>query len=153
VKYLAITCTAKFGEVKTKMSQLALKCGICDATADDLPHTTDSQLVRMQQHAIYDHGITRKQIIGARRESPCPQIYQWRLPDGRIYLLARQTNKEKPKPKCVHYWIIDHDNVGICKYCRKKRDFGRLLRKHFKKRKEELSSGRKRLKENFVGNL
>jgi hypothetical protein len=88
----------------------------------------------MQRHAIYDHGITRKQIIGARRESPRPQTYQWRLPDGRIYLLAEQAKKEKPKPKCVHYWIIDHDNVGVCKYCRKKRDFGRLLRKHFKRR-------------------
>jgi hypothetical protein len=137
----------KLGEVKTKMSQLALKCGICDVTADDLPHTGDSHLVRMQKHAIDDHGITEKQIIDARRESPCPQIYQWRLPDGRIYLLATQVKKEKPKPKCVHYWIIDHDNVGVCRYCHKKRDFGRRLRKHSKKegKRGGLRFGRRRI--------
>ena len=28
-----------------------------------------------------------------------------------------------------HYWIIDSDNVGHCRYCPEVRNFGKLLRK------------------------
>ena len=118
------------GEVKTKTRQLVLRCGICDATADDVPKASDSQLVRMQQHAIHEHGIAPEQIVSARRESSSHQTYEWRLPDGRVYLLATQAIIEKQKPKCVHHWMINRDNVGIIKFCHKKRDFRRLLRKH-----------------------
>ena len=32
--------------------------------------------------------------------------------------------------KCPpHYWIIDSENVGHCKYCPEVRDFGRLLQR------------------------
>jgi len=27
----------------------------------------------------------------------------------------------------VHYWIIDSNNVGCCRYCEEVRDFGKLL--------------------------
>jgi len=30
---------------------------------------------------------------------------------------------------CTHYWIIDSDNVGHCKYCPEVRDFGKMLMK------------------------
>ena len=29
----------------------------------------------------------------------------------------------------VHYWIIDSENVGRCRYCPEVRDFGRLLQR------------------------
>ncbi|MFC2032355.1 class I SAM-dependent methyltransferase [Chloroflexota bacterium] len=29
---------------------------------------------------------------------------------------------------CIHYWIIDSHEVGICKYCDRKRNFKRLSR-------------------------
>ena len=29
---------------------------------------------------------------------------------------------------CTHYWVIDSDNVGRCKYCPEVRDFGSLRR-------------------------
>jgi hypothetical protein len=28
--------------------------------------------------------------------------------------------------RCVHYWVIDYNEFGICKYCGRKRDFKRL---------------------------
>ena len=31
--------------------------------------------------------------------------------------------------KCIHYWIIDSLEIGICKYCGRKRNFRRLSRK------------------------
>ncbi|MBA7676225.1 hypothetical protein ES703_84466 [subsurface metagenome] len=30
---------------------------------------------------------------------------------------------------CTHYWIIDSDNVGHCRYCPEVKDFGRLLQR------------------------
>ena len=30
---------------------------------------------------------------------------------------------------CIHYWVIDSDNVGRCKYCLEVRDFLQLLRR------------------------
>jgi len=30
--------------------------------------------------------------------------------------------------KCIHYWIIDSIEIGICKYCGRKRNFKRLSR-------------------------
>ncbi len=30
---------------------------------------------------------------------------------------------------CTHYWIIDSENVGHCRYCPEVRDFGRLLQR------------------------
>jgi len=31
--------------------------------------------------------------------------------------------------KCIHYWIIDSNEIGVCKYCGRKRNFQRLRRK------------------------
>ena len=33
------------------------------------------------------------------------------------------------KGNCIHYWIIDSNDVGVCRYCREERDFRKLLRK------------------------
>jgi len=33
----------------------------------------------------------------------------------------------KVESECTHYWIIDFENVGHCKYCGEVKDFGRLL--------------------------
>ena len=30
------------------------------------------------------------------------------------------------KSKCIHHWVIDSNNFGVCKYCGLKRDFGKL---------------------------
>jgi hypothetical protein len=30
---------------------------------------------------------------------------------------------------CVHYWLIDDFNQGVCKKCREKRDFAAEMRK------------------------
>ena len=56
----------------------------------------------------------------------------------------------------VHYWIIDSENVGRCRYCPEVRDFGRLLqregvfvaagRRGAKARKEALGKKRGRKK-------
>jgi len=38
--------------------------------------------------------------------------------------------QQKIKHKCPpHYFIIDSDNVGRCRYCPEVRDFGRLLQR------------------------
>lgn len=29
---------------------------------------------------------------------------------------------------CTHYWLIDSDEIGICRYCGRKRDFKKLMR-------------------------
>ena len=29
----------------------------------------------------------------------------------------------------IHYWVIDSENVGRCRYCPEVRDFGRLLQR------------------------
>ena len=31
------------------------------------------------------------------------------------------------KGNCTHHWIIDTYNVGVCRFCGKVRDFGKLL--------------------------
>ncbi|GAI89878.1 unnamed protein product, partial [marine sediment metagenome] len=28
--------------------------------------------------------------------------------------------------RCVHYWVIDYNEFGICKYCGRKRDFKQM---------------------------
>jgi len=33
------------------------------------------------------------------------------------------------RENCTHWWIIDSDNVGRCRYCPEVRDFGRLLQR------------------------
>ena len=30
--------------------------------------------------------------------------------------------------RCVHYWVIDYNEFGVCKYCSRKRNFKRLSR-------------------------
>jgi len=55
----------------------------------------------------------------------------------------------KVKHKCPpHYFIINSDNVGHCKYCPEVRNFGKLQRKEGQliKLKSELGSHRKRSK-------
>ena len=117
----------KTSETKPKTVKLTFTCAICGTIVDALPVRGESQLARMQQHAMEKHGITRLQIICARRESPCALTYQWRLQDGRVYLVSTRLVEKQATLKCVHHWIIDHENVGVCKFCKRKRDFGRLL--------------------------
>ena len=33
------------------------------------------------------------------------------------------------KSNCTHYWLIDSNNVGRCRYCGEVRDFGESLRR------------------------
>lgn len=32
------------------------------------------------------------------------------------------------KSKCIHHWVIDSNNIGVCKYCGRQKNFGKLLR-------------------------
>jgi hypothetical protein len=118
--------TGKSKEVEPKSVKLTFTCAICGVTEKELPSNSESQLARMQRHAMEKHGVTRSQIICAHREAPCALTYQWRLQDGRVYLISTRFVEEKTIQKCVHYWIIGNDNVGVCKFCKKRRDFGRL---------------------------
>ncbi|GAI42651.1 unnamed protein product [marine sediment metagenome] len=33
------------------------------------------------------------------------------------------------KGKCTHHWIIDSEDIGVCKHCGEVKDFGKLQRK------------------------
>jgi len=41
------------------------------------------------------------------------------------------------KSKCIHYWVIDSNNIGVCKYCGLKRDFRKLRQKQREKISEK----------------
>ena len=45
--------------------------------------------------------------------------------------------------KCIHYWIIDSNEIGICKYCGRKRNFMRLSRKATESETEKRQAGKK----------
>ncbi len=45
--------------------------------------------------------------------------------------------------KCIHYWIIDSLEIGICKYCGRKRNF-RLSREATESETEKRQAGKKR---------
>lgn len=40
--------------------------------------------------------------------------------------------------KCIHHWIIDSCNVGLCKYCGEVRDFEKMRKGMASDRKEYL---------------
>jgi len=47
-----------------------------------------------------------------------------------MIMAVQQKVKTKKKHKCPpHYWIINSENVGHCKYCPEVSDFGMLLQK------------------------
>ena len=41
------------------------------------------------------------------------------------------------KDKCTHYWFLDSKDIGVCKYCGRKRDFRRLSLQSSRKAKSE----------------
>jgi len=41
------------------------------------------------------------------------------------------------KDNCTHYWVLDSKDIGVCKYCGKKRDFRGLSRQSLKKVKSK----------------
>jgi len=43
-----------------------------------------------------------------------------------------------------YYWIIDSNEIGICKYCGRKRNFKRLSRKATESETEKRQAGKKR---------
>ena len=45
--------------------------------------------------------------------------------------------------KCIHYWIIDSHEIGICKYCGRKRNFKRLSREATESETEKRQAGKK----------
>jgi len=45
--------------------------------------------------------------------------------------------------KCIHYWIIDSDEIGICKYCGRKINFKRLSRETTETETRRRQAGRK----------
>ena len=44
---------------------------------------------------------------------------------------------------CTHYWIINSDEIGICKYCGRKRNFKRLARETIETESSKRQAGRK----------
>jgi hypothetical protein len=45
--------------------------------------------------------------------------------------------------KCIHYWIIDSNEIGICKYCGRKRNFRTLSREATESETEKRQAGKK----------
>jgi hypothetical protein len=45
--------------------------------------------------------------------------------------------------RCVHYWVIDRNEFGICKYCGRKRDFGRMSSEWSQTETQKRVNGRK----------
>jgi len=41
------------------------------------------------------------------------------------------------KSKCIHHWVIDFKDIGVCKYCGLKRDFRKLSRQSLRKVKSK----------------
>ncbi|GAH26691.1 unnamed protein product [marine sediment metagenome] len=41
-------------------------------------------------------------------------------------------NETVEETKCIHHWIIDSDNTGICKYCKEVKNFSGLQRRESK---------------------
>jgi predicted O-methyltransferase YrrM len=46
--------------------------------------------------------------------------------------------------KCIHYWIIDSHEIGICKYCGRKRNFRSLRTEDTKTETKKRQAGKKR---------
>ena len=44
---------------------------------------------------------------------------------------------------CTHYWMINSDEIGICKYCGRKRNFKRLMRETLETENRRRQVGRK----------
>ncbi len=42
---------------------------------------------------------------------------------------------------CIHYWIMDSGDIGVCRYCGRERNFKRLLRESLSLKESGLSSG------------
>jgi hypothetical protein len=75
--------------------------------------------------------------------------------------MSNSERKEMSKvSNCTHYWLIDSNNVGHCKYCPAVKDFGELLmkqgvfvaagRRGAKARKEVLGKKRGRKKKEVL---
>jgi len=48
-----------------------------------------------------------------------------------IIAVQQKVRPRRKKHECPpHYWLINSENVGHCKYCPEVRDFGRLLQKN-----------------------
>ena len=41
------------------------------------------------------------------------------------------------RSKCIHHWVLDSKDIGVCKYCGNKRDFRRLSRQSLRKVKSK----------------
>ena len=46
--------------------------------------------------------------------------------------------------KCVHYWIIDSNEIGICKYCGRTRNFKRTMKEATETQNKRRQVGRKK---------
>ena len=44
---------------------------------------------------------------------------------------------------CIHYWIINSDEIGICRHCGRKRNFKRLARETIETESRKRQAGRK----------
>lgn len=70
----------------------ALKCLLCRATPAGLRETDHSDLVRLQEHLMNDHQVSREELMAAVRER-MEGGYVWRLPDGRTWLEAKEVQE------------------------------------------------------------
>lgn len=64
-----------------------LECLLCGVRPEDLPGWR-SDLVKLQEHLMDDHGVSREDLRAQTREET-EEGYVWRLPDGRDWLKAR----------------------------------------------------------------
>lgn len=71
----------------------ALKCLLCEATPSDLPETGHNDLVRLQEHLMDEHLVSRDDLRRQLREE-IDGGYVWRLPDGPLWLEAKAEGGE-----------------------------------------------------------
>jgi len=72
-----------------------LECLLCGATPDDLLPSRHPDLVRLQEHAMEVHEVTREDLRRCMREGEETSGYTWCLPDGRRWLKATPGPRKK----------------------------------------------------------
>jgi starvation-inducible outer membrane lipoprotein len=72
-----------------------LSCLICGVKPEDLPEDPGkTQLIRMQEHVMAEHGYQQWQIKQQTRVSTHPRIERWIMPDGTPWLQAMRSKDE-----------------------------------------------------------
>jgi len=72
-----------------------LRCLLCQVTPKDLPFSPHNDLVRLQEHAMQEHGAEQEDFRRQMRHTISEKHYVWTLIDGREWLEAKGGDDEK----------------------------------------------------------